>query len=883
LSFAAPALLAQSNAPSAPDAGNFDGGNFDGEQLDGEKADGQELVGPSGEVRDAASAEAPTALELWRAAAAELGLADDAPPDGAALCDAVLGGAQALTELVPASAWVAAALEFGAPTDAFAELLIALYPALFAELGPLEAERCVEQALPRAAVPEFLVRSVRLELARQLLFAERLVDCTRVLQATRAAGPDSAAVASLVAAATPSTPGPRLSELELVDAFYWYVTRAHVDRLSGRAAAVSESLRIAQLLAERAASPALYWEVVDAQIVALFALQAYDEVEPYLDAASAKGWLAALEPSERAAIEVRRTLARHELSRRKSPGDLTHLEALRALVLASDASDRNRRARSALAAGYYAEAGARERAEELFALAEQGGRPNSGLEAAQHQALALRIALLSADRERIRAELERLESLVGAFLDEWAALAALSPSSAVLQFASRERVLESLVRGCIAVDGQATGARRALEWIYRAQCIGGVARGLGLERASADLARDLAELAGPRRVLCVLLSGRERSHLFVIDATSIRVCELADGWSLRQLASKLANEATRAVRAGGSRDAFDAAEAALESVLAPAELAQLTRYDECTVVGDESVGHLPLALVRSADGGRLGEHLALAHAPSIPVAAELARRARSRGKSAAEQFNALLLGAPPAPADVTVDPARLERWRERLGATSRLAVGAQALPRELDAHGRGFELVQVIAHGDYDVQRETRAGFVLWDEAGEPSRVTSETVERAAAARLTALAVCRASQRPVMRGDDGRTGLAASFVLAGSDCVLQTGIDLEVGAAVDLFERVSLHVARGEAPARALMLARRGQSAAPAHLQDFFVHAWGAAFEPLVDAASAAHLPPIDDAGQSGWSALARWWWLVAALCVAALALTRRSKSSSAG
>lgn len=837
-------------------------------------------------MRDAASAEAPAALELWRAAAAALGLADDAPPDGAALCDAVLGDSPGLSELAPASAWVAAALEFGAPTDALAELLIVQYAGLFAELGPAAAERFVEQALARAAVPEPHVRSVRLELARQLVFAERLVDCSRVLQATRAAGPDSAAVASLVAAAAPSTPGPQLSELELVDAFYWYVTRAHVDRLSGRAAAAAEALRVAQLLAERAAAPTLYWEVVDARIGSLFALQAYDEVEPYIDAVSAKDWLAALEPSERAAIEMRRTLARHELSRRNSPGDLTHVEALRALVLASDASDPNRRTRAAIAAGYFAEAGARERAEELFALAEQGGRPNSGLEAAQHQALALRIALLSADRERIRAELERLEALVGAFFDEWAALAALSPSSAVLQFAQRERVLESLVRGCIAVDGQAPGARRALEWIYRAQCIGGVARGLGLERASADLARDLAELATERRVLCVLLSGRERSHLFIVDATSIRVCELADGWSLRQLASKLANEATRAVRAGGSAGAFDAAEAALEALLAPADLAQLTRYQECTVVGDESVGHLPLALVRSADGARLGEQLALAHAPSIPVAAELARRARSRGKSAAEQFNALLLGAPPAPADVAVDSARLERWRERLGATSRLAVGAQALPSELDARAGGFELVQVIAHGDYDVQRETRAGFVLWGEAGEPTRVTSETVERAAAARLTALAVCRASQRPVMRGDDGRTGLAASFVLAGSDCVLQTGIDLEVGAAVELFERVSLHVARGESPARALMLARRGQSAAPARLQDFFVHAWGAAFEPLVDAASAAHLPPLDEAGQSGSSALARWWWSVAALCVAALAalaLKRRSKSSPAG
>lgn len=826
------------------------------------------------------SAPSVSALELWRAVAAELGLAEDAPPDGAALCDAVLGGSQALAELAPASKWVSAALEFGAPADALAELLIAQYEALFTELGAAEAERFAEEALARAAVPEALVRSVRLELARVLVFTERLVDCTRVLESTRAAGPDSAAVARLVSAG--SATGPALSALELVDAFYWYVTRAHVDRLSGRAAAASESLRVAQLLAERAAAPTLYWDVVDAQIVALFALQAYHEVEPYIDAVSAKGWLAALGPGERAAIEIRRTLARHELSRRKAPGDLTHLEALRALVLDGDANDPNRRTRAALAAGYYAEAGARERAEEMFAVAEQGGRPNSGLKAAQHQALALRIALLSADRERIRAELELLESLVGAFLDEWAALAALSPSSAVLQFAQRERVLESLVRGCIAIDGQAPGARRALEWIYRAQFIGGVARGLGLERASASLERDLAELATERRALCVLLSGREQSHLFVVDATSIRVCELADGWSLRQLASKLANEATRAVHAGGSADAFDAAAAALETLLAPADLALLTRYDECTVVGDESVGHLPLAFLRSAKGGRLGEHVALAHAPSIPVAAELARRARGRGKSAAEQFNALLLGAPPPPADVVVDTTRLERWRERLGPTSRLAVGPQALPRELDARAGGFELVQVIAHGDYDVQRETRAGFVLWGEGGEPSRVTSETVERAAAARLTALAVCRASQRPVMRGDDGRTGLAASFVLAGSDCVLQTGIDLEVGAAVDLFERVSLYVARGESPARALMLARRGQSAAPARLQDFFVHAWGAAFEPLVDEASAAHLPPIDDAGQSGLPALARWWWLVAAplvVVLAALALKRRSNS----
>jgi hypothetical protein len=762
---------------------------------------------------------------------------------------------------------------------------------LFEEFGYERTNDRIERILTRSDVGEPLASWLRLERARNLNSRQRLAESLRDLERARAAILDAPDVVewskSERAGAAPEDHAVRES---LRIAATWYVVRAGLDISLGRLWSVDEPLERAAWLAERADSAVTQLEVLDHRLRLTLAHELPEEVEPLCEAAQASGLLARFHPRDLEFLRLYRTVARLELARRAGQRDEAALFELRGLRDAPEFPDSLRKPVASYVAAYAAEWGRPAEAREALLYAAGAADVlalpphDDPLHAANLAALALRIVLSSTESSERAVGLEQLERFADGFLEQCARFSKLSSAVATLQFIERERVLGELIRGCVAVHGEGAGSKRALNWLYRAQCVGGLSRGLGLERAKADFERDLATLVAPQRGLVVFHSARDASFVFLVDVHGVQAHEIADGSRLRKVASALANEATRAVRRGpelGDPAVRELVEQMARFIDAPKLLRWLERQREVTVVGDESVGHLPLALLATSDAARLGDRVALGYAPTIPVGAELARRAQARGPIAAKDFDVLLLGAPPPPADVKIERGRFEQWSERLNGRAKLVVGSEATPEAFAEGARGCELVQIVAHGQYDVRRETRAGFLLHSEAPGGGTVWADAVERTPAARVTALAVCRASQRPVVFGDDGRTGLAASFLLAGSDLVVQTPIDLEVDEAMELFERFSLRIAAGDSPANAL-LAARGSVARPDAsplLQDYLVHVLGAVHAPLVDAASAAEFDSQSETSQGPRASLARWW--IAALAAGAVllaALWRRAQ-----
>lgn len=835
------------------------------------------------------AAQSAATLATWSEVASAKGLDPTSQPDAQSLAAYGFDLAEGLAQPLAGSRAGATMLRLVdalADVNADAELqgylgLAAAQP-MFEELDPAQAAQALERTLALARLPRWLADQLRLERARARIGRQQLAEALSDLAALEAAFVGSALVRNALEFSSQSEASyDQAQRAELESAAYWCAARAECEISLGRPIRADATLSRAERLAELSGHFGARWLAFDLRLRQALALMAWEEVDTHVARASASGLLSQASAVELAQLRLRQAIARHELRWRDDPSDREHLDAIRELVVDASLPASRRASAARFAAGYYAELGDAERAAEALGLAgtDAARERRTSFEAADLDAIEMRLALLGRDPERARAALEQLERSATRFLGDWARVAELSSAVALLQFAQRERVLAELTYGCLAVHGPQAGAHRALEWLHRAQQIGGLARGLGLARDAAALERDVAALVGPRRGFVVFHSGRRESYLFLVDAQSLRCLTIEAGARLRDTAGALANAATAAVRSGAAWD-----DPRVREIVAT--LCEQVRFEEwrcwlealesATVVGDESVGHLPLALLPTTSGAVLGERLALAHAPSIPVAAELVRRARGRGVVASAQFRACLLGAPAAPADVGIDEARLRAWSERLGRTTKLALGREASPTSFASASQGCQLVQIVAHGQYDSQRECRAGFQLYAAELALGAIWSETVERSDAARLTSLAVCGASQHPVLRGDDGRTGLAASFLIAGSDCVLQTPIDLEVEAAVEFFERVSLLVADGASPSEALRVARVSTSKRAPKLQDLLVHAWGAGHQPLVDASSVV-APRANGASQGEDFTLARWlrnrWPSALALAVALAAV----------
>ena len=140
---------------------------------------------------------------------------------------------------------------------------------------------------------------------------------------------------------------------------------------------------------------------------------------------------------------------------------------------------------------------------------------------------------------------DELRPACEAFLDRWARGTLQEAGVGLLHMDWTRRTWSEL----IALElGRGDGARRAFDWLLRFQAVGTQARELGL--AAPTLREVQSELLGPGQGLLAYAVGRERSHLFAVDAGSVRHVPLA---ALHELtaAARAATDAARAALYGG--------------------------------------------------------------------------------------------------------------------------------------------------------------------------------------------------------------------------------------------------------------------------------------------------------------------------------------------
>lgn len=733
--------------------------------------------------------------------------------------------------------------------------------------------------------------SARVEIALIDVKRNEFASAKTLLQTS--SGLIEAPAVAAVLAATDTAPLDPASEA-FVAALYaarWYGVRGELDLYLGRPDRAEGSFDRQTELARRLGDAPATWDALDHRLLLEMTLNDYAAVERLIRRAREDGTFAALDEHQQRKLAIRGALARYELDRRRDPRDARAAETFRQVLETPQAELQDRLFAAMRLALIGAETGRNDLAELGLSSARALSHEAGNLRAPEQlilAALEARVAAASDDRERLRAALAALEDAFPEFLAAWERVAQNTSGLGYLHFGDRYVVPSELVAACLALDGIETGSRRALAWLYRMQRIGGLARDLDLAAQTADLDGDLRELVGAESGVLLYQPGRLASHLFLIDADGVEVVEVGPSWRLTDDCRELTNAIASAVRRDAPADDPDVA-AALRNLTRDAldtrALARLRRWKAATLIGGESFGHLPLELIELEDGHRVGDVLALGHAPSLPVAAALARRARERGRAPAGEFDLHLVGAPAAPTSRGAGPEsetldlpreRFELWQRRLDGRVALHLGELATPEALARVAAGCEAQQIVAHGQHDSSRECAAGFTLHGPDLQSARVWSEQIERTRAPRVTLLAVCGASQKPITRGDDGRAGLGASFVLAGSDCVVLTPADLEARSAIELFELASVRLARGDTPAQALMNARHelAEGSARNVLQNYLVHAWGAAHAAVVE-------PTPDDEPSEERGGLPAGLAVVLALAfVAALWVHRRRASA---
>ncbi len=488
-----------------------------------------------------------------------------------------------------------------------------------------------------------------------------------------------------------------------------------------------------------------------------------------------------------------------------------------------------------------------------------------------HHRLALALLALEARHARLTLDaggtpsmplaehLARLERVWNdAFLARWAEAPVRSGGVGYLYLSLRHLVAQELVDLRLRVAGPEVGGRAAIADLMRAQALGTLSRRLGAAAPTLDEVRAL--VLPPEGGLLWWHVGRDRSFAFLIDREGVLCERLAPVHALEQVARELVLAAQRALRSGTSEDleaVRPAARAAADALLPPSWRARVEGWHGAQLVGLDGIGYVPVELFPSSDGEQLGERLALGYLPSIPVGRCLAERAVTR--PAAHGADKVWIVA-----DTLARTAVLDRWglepleldEERLrplaqaaGSPAHLSIGAAATAAELgNASDAGASVLQVVAHGLFDLRRERAAGLLLAPDGDHDGQLWPEDVEGAddAAPRyppLVVLTACGTARGPLRRGDDGRGDLGAAFLLRGANAVVLSATAQERDAGLRIAAALHAGLARGESPAAALLTLRRELAARGSQLellQACLIHVLGDAHRPVFAAAAAA-------------------------------------------
>ncbi|MEQ1893060.1 MAG: CHAT domain-containing protein [Planctomycetota bacterium] len=426
------------------------------------------------------------------------------------------------------------------------------------------------------------------------------------------------------------------------------------------------------------------------------------------------------------------------------------------------------------------------------------------------------------------AELDRLERELAPALEGWARRRATGPVRSgglgYLTYRSRRMLLAARLELDLAREDE-RAEERAIDHFLPVQELGSLARVLGATSGSVSSIRQ--ELLSGRRAVLLYLPGFSELHVFLIERE--RVTHERVPWSYEfeavpvELARLLVTSparltsSERAERLRALADGFGL----LGQRLLPAALHErLAPLDELYVVDSGLLWDLPLEAL-PLGGHPLGQELALAYLPSVPVGLELERRARVDSRP--RPFAGLLVTTPTLSESARrgrsyLVPFELEEAQRRaLGASRRdfrtLENGAATLSglrAALEKDKPSF--LDLLAHGVHDPRLELGAGLALAPEfEGDDGLVWLEELAALnfVGPPLVALATCQSARGPRRVGDDGLALLSGVFFSAGTRCLLQSAQALALEPTIELLAQVTSVVAEGGSPAGALRDARR--------------------------------------------------------------------------
>ena len=444
-----------------------------------------------------------------------------------------------------------------------------------------------------------------------------------------------------------------------------------------------------------------------------------------------------------------------------------------------------------------------------------------------------------------RARLERLRAEFERFLDQWRSTPLRSDGVGFLRYGMRRLLLSELMRLTMLVDPGAAGVEAALDALHRAQALGSAARRAGYRPGPVNELLD--RLVEERRGLLIYMPGPDRGHVFAVDRAQRIHAEMPPFLALNELREAFVVLATAPPDRFGDTEKLHCAGDALGSVLLPDTIrARVQTWSAATIVGLELLDYVPFEFLPLEGGRDLGEDLAVAYLPSLPMGALLAEHPDPLDTPAAVDL--FLLASPSVGAaaeelgpKITVIPFEATHRDQLTSAFApervRVFTGDEAHRGRLaSADAIGARVLQILAHGVPEPELGREAALVLAPTEGDDTGLLeARDVRDAPTAPLVVLTACSAGRRPLRRGEDGLGGLGGAFLSAGARAVLLSPNELELQSQYELLRVFYRRLVRGDSPAESLRIARRHLAGDPRWAHPYYgsVYLAGLGHEPV--------------------------------------------------
>ncbi len=462
---------------------------------------------------------------------------------------------------------------------------------------------------------------------------------------------------------------------------------------------------------------------------------------------------------------------------------------------------------------------------------EQGAHPGSSF----WTTIATRLALDSgAPTAELVAWDSRLRSAYQIFLDQWRQIEPREGGYGMLHLSTMRALLSELIRLSLALHGQQRGSEECLRLLMRAQALGGLSRSASQALPTLEVLRDTL-LGSEDAGLLIYLPTPLRTHLFVLDSSSLQCVELASRDVIEAQRQRLVGRLMRPEEGASAVEEAAGQRAELAGLLIPSQLvAQVASWKHLTVVGADLLGELPFESLPLGDAPFLGVSHALSYLPSLPFGVELGRTTLAQHRPGDERPVAWIFSAPPlSPAarelmpDLAPIPLSTEQAQELLapyGPTVRTLAGEQANLSALSQDSLGAaRVLQLFTHGVYDALAVRPARLMLAAESEHDGLLRASEIEQLLSPPpVVLLTACRTGRGPRRYGDPGSTDLSGAFLSAGARSVVLSSFDLDAEAARRLSLEFHRALADGSSVAEAMRSSREKLAADPRFADPFY-------------------------------------------------------------